>query len=157
MQSESVTKHEQDHTKDTNKLEDGFTAAADRQPETLSQPGTAAAESGDAFIATEAPRTVQTTTQASAGEDTDCGGKVVQAQARDVVLTESVAHVAEVRFNFSLQLYSTLPGELVVGLTLFWHVCDSVFNNLAWCTQVDKEVQSNSVTNHAQDRSNDTI
>ena len=98
------SKHVQDSSKDTNKLEDGFTAAADRQPETLSHPGTAAAESGDAFIATEAPRTVQTTTEASAGEDIDCGGTVVQAQNRELVVTEGFAPVAEVRFNFSLQL-----------------------------------------------------
>ena len=104
MQSQSVTEHIQDHGHDTIRLEDGRTAAADRQPETLSQPVTPGSESGEAFIATEAPRTVQTTTEAFTGEDTDCGGTVVQAQARDVVLTQSVAPVAEVRFIFSLQL-----------------------------------------------------
>ena len=103
MQSQSVAKPVLDHGHDTIRLEDGRTAAADRQPETLSQPGTAAAESGDARIATEALRTVQTT-EASAGDGTDCGDTVVQAQARDVVLTEGVAPAAEVRFNFSLQL-----------------------------------------------------
>ena len=109
MQSKSVTKQGQDRGHDTNRLEDGFTAAAARQPETLSQPGTASAESGEAFIATEAPRTIQTTTEAFTGEDTDCGGTVFQAQARDVVLTdvvltEGVTPVAEVRLNFSPQL-----------------------------------------------------
>ena len=107
MQSQSVAKQVLDHGHDTIRLEDGRTAAADRQPETLSQPGTAAAESSDAFIATEAPRIIQTTTEASAGESTNHNGTVVQAQARKVVLTvstESVAHVAEVGFNFALQL-----------------------------------------------------
>ena len=104
MLSKSVTKHSQDHSTDTNKLEDGFTAAADRQPETLPLPGTAGAEGSDARIATEALRTVQTTTEASAGESTDHSGTVVQAQAREVVLTESAADIAEVRFNFALQL-----------------------------------------------------
>ena len=104
MQSQSVAKQVLDHGHDTIRLEDGRTAAADRQPETLSQPGTAAAESGDAFISTEAPPTIQQTTEASTGESTDHSGTVVQAQARAVVLTESIAHVAKVRFNCALQL-----------------------------------------------------
>ena len=98
------SKHAQHCSKDTDKLEDGFTAAADKQPETLSHPGTAAAESRDAFIATEAPRTIQKMTEASTGKNTVCGGTVVQAQNRELVVTEGFAPVIEVRFNFSLQL-----------------------------------------------------